>query len=150
MSIRTDLYFNNKVTQTYNPIMTTADQNTTAVDMKGFGDLLMNVNVGASGDTLSGSVYILLELEHSDDNVTFEDCANSDLTNYVTGLNTGTFAKIDDAAEDNLPYFVGYKGNKRYVRVVLNLVGTHTNGTPLSVTAIQGMADLKPQNASTD
>lgn len=150
MTIRTDLYFNNKILQTFDPAVVTADQNTTAVDTAGYGDLLAMVNVGESGDTLSGTVYILLELEHSDDNVTFTDCADADLTNYVTGLNTGTFARIDAAAEDDLAYFVGYKGNKQYVRVVINMVGTHSTGTPIAVTMVRGLADLMPQNESTD
>jgi hypothetical protein len=117
----------------------TADADGATIDRQGAEDLTFTALVGASGDTLSGSVYVLLEVEHSDDGSTWADCANADLTNTVTGATTGTFAKIDDPAEDDAVFKVGYIGGKRYVRVVQNLVGTHTNGIPIGVVASLAM-----------
>jgi hypothetical protein len=122
----------------------TADFNSSSVETSHHGSLEFAVVVGVSGDTLSGSLHIQLELEHSDDNTNFSDCADADLSAAVTGSNTGTFAKIDDAAEDDAVYKVGYLGNKQYVRVVYNVTGTHTNGTPAAVVAIQGDAEVEP------
>lgn len=142
-----DLYSNLSVSQLIDPDTLTADANSTAVDLQGYSSLMLVANVGASGDTLSGSVKIELEVEESDDNVTFTDVANADLHKSVTGTNVGTFAVIDDAAEDDAVYITGYQGNKRYVRVVANLTGTHTNGTPVSVSAIRGHAAERPVNS---
>ena len=139
-----DLYSNVGPVQLLKPATYTSDQNSASVDLQNFNSCVLGAMVGASGDTLSGSVYILLELEESDDNSTWSDCADASLSAAVSGLNTGTFAKIDDAAEDEAMYFVGYKGNKRYVRVVLNVVGTHTNGTPAGLFAIKGDAEKLP------
>jgi hypothetical protein len=118
----------------------TADANGASVDRKGYDGVLFQWSIGVSGDTLSGSVYSELELEHSDDNSTFTDCADANLSASVTGNNTGTAAKIDDAAEDDVIVTVAYLGTKRYVRPVYNITGTHTNGTPTSCVAIQNRA----------
>lgn len=118
----------------------TVDVNSASVDLKEHDGCLLVVNVGESNDTLSGSVYLELEVEHSDDNSAWSDCANTDISSSVTGTNTGTFAKIDDAAEDATVYSVAYLGRKRYVRVVVNVTGTHTNGTPLAASAIRTRA----------
>lgn len=135
-----------KTTQVFDPDTVTSDQNCTGVDMKGYEDVMFLVSVGASGDTLSGSVYTLLEVEESDNNSTYTDCADADIDVAVTGTNTGTFAKIDDAAEDDTVYKVRYLGNKRYARVVINVVGTHTNGTPIAVLAQRSGSNYLPES----
>lgn len=94
-------------------------------------------HIGLSGDTLSGSVKCELEVQHSDVSGSgYVACADADIDAAVTGTNTGTFAVIDAAADDEQIYKANYKGNKRYIRVVANFTGTHTNGMPLAVQAI--------------
>jgi hypothetical protein len=147
--IKTNLYTDNKFTLCQVPATKTSDTNCTAVDMQGYNECLFAVSVGNSGDTLDGSNYIELEVEESTDNSSFTDVANADLIKYVTGTNTGTFAKVDDSAtEDQAVYFTSYRGTKRYVRVVLNFTGTHSSGTPISVLAIQS-ANCEPVNTIT-
>lgn len=123
------------------PLKRTADANGSGVDTQDSVGVAIVAHVGTSGDTLSGSVYIDLEVQHSDDNSTFVACANADIDEAVTGTNTGTFARIDDPAEDDAIYKCNYLGNKRYVRVVANVTGTHTNGTTLGAVVI-----MKPQH----
>jgi hypothetical protein len=122
----------------------TADQDCTAIDLKGYQSCGVDVVVGNSADTLSGSVYFLLEMEHSDDNSTWTDCADADIRDAVTGTNTGTFAKIDAPAEDSAVFSVQYVGSKRYCRAVINAVGTHTNGTPIGVVNWKSQATYMP------
>jgi hypothetical protein len=133
-----------KFTQCLDPATLTADADCTAVDMKNFGVCRFLVAVGESGDTLSGSVKIELEVEESDDNSTFSDVADADLDSYVAGTNDGCFAVIDAAAEDDTLYEVEYRGSKRYARVVVNLVGSHSSGTPVAVIAAQGGPTVAP------
>lgn len=147
MTLR-DNYSTQKVTQLLTPATRTADANSSSVDTQGYDSLLLVALEGASGDTLSGSVKTEYEVEHSDDNSTWSDCADADLLHVVTGTNTGCFAVIDDAAEDDTRYITGYRGTKRYVRVVRNITGTHTNGTPCAVLAIQGHASGTPVNVA--
>lgn len=125
------------ISQIVDPATATGDVTSSAVNMAGFRDVTVLALVGESGDTLSGSVKIELEMQESDDNSTYTACADASITNAVTGTNTGTFAVIDAAAEDDATYACKYLGNKQYVKVVANLTGTHTNGTPIGVVAIQ-------------
>lgn len=128
MAVTKDFINNHKIASSILPLLRTADVNGSGVDTQDSVGVAIVAHVGTSGDTLSGSVYLALEVEHSDDNSTWADCADADIDAAVTGVNTGTFAKIDDPSEDDAVYKCNYLGNKRYVRVVGNLVGTHTNG----------------------
>ena len=140
-----DSYNTNKVQQVLKPLTRTGDATSDEIDMLGFESLLLVANVGTSGDTLSGSLKIEFEVQHSDTSGSnYAACADSDLLNAVTGTNTGCFAVIDASGEDASVYKTGYIGSKRFVKVVANVTGTHTNGTPTSVTAIKGHAHVKP------
>ena len=144
MPNRSSLYSNTGMTLLLTPATRTADANSTGFDTRNSDDVTIAFIVGASGDTLSGSVYIECELEESDDNSVWTDVADVDVTNSVTGTNTGTAAKIDDPAEDDTIVKVGYKGYKRYVRGVLNVTGTHSNGTPTAIIALSGGNRIVP------
>lgn len=126
------------------PAVRTADANGSAADLQGYDSAEIVAHIGLSGDTLSGSVKMEVEVEHSDDNSSWSDCADADLSSTVTGTNTGTIAVIDAAADDEQIYKSGYKGNKRYVRVVFNYTGTHTNGLPASAMIIAGHPHQAP------
>ena len=146
----TDIYSDLKVDQLIDPADIVADGNSASVDMQGYDSLMFIVNVGATGDTLDANNYIELEVEESDDDSSFTDVADADLHKWVAGSNDGTFALINAADEDDAVYITGYRGNSRYVRVVINVTGTHTNGTPQAVTAVRGNAVFKPVNAQSN
>ncbi len=114
----------------------TADENGTGVDLRGYNKALVICEMGNSGDTLSGSVEINIEVEESDDNSTFTDVADADLQTSVTGANTGTFAHVDAPAEDSAVFMTTYRGTKRYIRTVVNVVGSHSSGTPIATCII--------------
>lgn len=141
-----DLYSNIKVTQVLDPDTVTSDKNCASVDMKNYDSVVFLANIGASGDSLSGSVKIELEVEESANDSDFTDVADADLIHSVDGTNDGCFGVIDSGTEDDAVYITGYKGAKRYVRVVVNMVGSHSSGTPISVTAVQSGAVIRPIN----
>lgn len=114
----------------------TTDLTSSALDLQDDMAAVLLAHIGLSGDTLSGSLKIEAELQHSDDNSSYAACADADLSAAVSGTNTGTFAVVDGASDDEQIYKVAYLGKKRYLKVVLNLTGTHTNGTPVSVCAV--------------
>lgn len=111
----------------------TVDVNGDTVDLKGFNSCLFTAILANSLDTLSASVYIEFEVEESVDGSTWTDVADADLSDTVTGNNTGTFGKAIASTVDPEFYQTEYKGGKRYVRCVMNVTGTHTNGTPVQV-----------------
>ena len=140
-----DLISNIKATISIGAELLTADEQGDTIDRQGYnGNVLLVANVGASLDTLSGSVYAELEVQESDDDSTYTAVADADLSDSVTGTNVGTFAKIDDPAEDDQVYKTEYRGSKRYVQAVVNLTGTHTNGIPIGITGFIGGAQVAP------
>ena len=131
----------------------TADANGDTIDTQGYDSVTFAVAVGESGDTLSGSVYLELEVESAPDDGTgspgtWADVADADLIGTtVTGTNTGTIAKIDDAAEDVVAHSIGYRGVDRFVRLVANLTGTHTNGISVVAVALKSHPHHTPVSA---
>ena len=114
----------------------TAAANGTGIDLQGFEEATAVVSVGAEGDTLSGSVYFEVSLEHSDDDSTYTDCVQADIVNG-TIASGGIWLKLDgttggDPDSAGGQWQVGYVGGKRYVRLVLAKTGTHSTGTPIS------------------
>lgn len=129
-----DLYNNVKVTQVYDPALKTASITSNTIDMQGYNSLVAIATIGATGDTLSGSVYWTVSIEESDDDSTYTEVAAADLHNGVNNV------VIDDNSEDQIPVKYGYKGSKRYLRVKVTKTGTHTNGTPMGVIALRSHA----------
>lgn len=125
----------------------TTGANGTGIDLQGFEEATAVVSVGAEGDTLSGSVYFEVSLEHSDDDSTYTDCVQADIVNGTIAAG-GIFLKLDgttggDPDTAGGQWQVGYVGGKRYVRLVLAKTGTHTNGTPISGMIVKS----RPRNA---
>lgn len=114
----------------------TAAEDGSGIDLQGFEEATAVVSVGAEGDTLSGSVYFEVSLEHSDDDSTYTDCVQADIVNGTIDAG-GIWLKLDgttggDPDTTGGQWQVGYVGGKRYVRLVLAKAGTHSTGTPIS------------------
>ena len=129
-----DLANNLTVTQIIDPanITTDATTNSNGVDTAlTTGSVMLVVNTGESGDTLSSTVKWDYKLEDSSDNATFTAVTDNDRVTYgAVNTSTGVFATVDAASEDDAAYKIGYVGPERYVRVAILRTGTHTNGTP--------------------
>lgn len=141
-----DTHSNVKTVQTLSPAVYTSDQNGAAVDSQGFDSIEHAVTVGITGDTLSGSVKLDLKLQHGD-LADSSDMANVTSANDVipdTALTTGIFSTIDDNAEDDVVVKIGYRGDKRFSRIVADFTGTHTNGIEVGAVAIKGHPNQSP------
>ena len=126
----------------------TAGANGTGVDLKGFEEATAIVDVGAEGDTLSGSVYFEISLEHSDDDSTYTDCVQADIINGTIAAG-GIWLKLDgttggDPDTTGGNWQIGYVGGKRYVRLVLAKTGTHSNGTPIAGVIVKSRPRVAP------
>ena len=128
----------------------TAAANGTGVDLKGFEEATAIVDVGAEGDTLSGSIYFEISLEHSDDDSTYTDCVQADIVNGTIAAG-GIWLKLDgttggDPDSTGGDWQIGYRGGKRYVRLVLAKTGTHSNGTPISGVIVKSRPRVAPKS----
>jgi hypothetical protein len=127
-----------KFDESLNAIAKGADTNGTAIDSQGFSSVTHVVNVGAPGITFSTTHKVEIELEHSDDNVTFTDVtSNTDVVGGTVGTN-GLWQTIDADGDCNAVYAIGYVGGKRYSRVVLNFSGTHGSNTIFGIVGVKG------------
>lgn len=124
---------------TINPATLTASATGAGVEHDDCHGVRHTVNVGESGDTLSGSVLVNLIIQDSDDGSTWADVTDADHVVLADGETfdaaDGIFRVIDAAAEDDAAYSVDYIGDKAHSRVFVQLVGTHTNGIPIGATA---------------
>ena len=148
-----DLANNIAIGLSYKGTTTTAAANGTGVDLQGYESAALGIITGAEGDTLSGSVYFEISLEHSDDDSTYTDCAQADITNGTIAAG-GIWLKMDGTAGGNpdsagLVSLVGYVGGKRYIRGVIAKTGTHSNGTPIGAFIVKSHARSSGDNAFT-
>ena len=141
-------YYNIGIVPLLPPLNRTASATSASVDCQNFDSVAFAVNVGATGDTLSGTNRVELQVQESDDNATFTAVADADLLKAVTGGQaTGTFGVLNAAGTVNQVYETGYRGNKRYVRVALANFGTTSVGTNMDVVAVLGRPRMAPINA---
>ena len=124
------------VAQLMDPDTIDADATSSTIDLQGFNSVRFVVNVGASGATLNGTNKIELEIQEGDATNAMTAAPATSVRNAVTGTNTGCFAVIDGATDDDTVYTAQYTGNKRYAQVAINFSGTHAAGTVIGVTAI--------------
>lgn len=135
----------------------TAAGNGTGVDLQGYEQATVLVDVGAEGDTLSSSVYFEVSLEHSDDDSTYTDCVQADIVNGTIAAGgiwlkidgTGTAGTSGNPDSTGTVTQVGYIGGKRYIRGVIAKTGTHSNGTPIGLLVVKGNALHSSDNAIT-
>jgi hypothetical protein len=145
-----DLTHNIVVSNSIINAVKTAGANGTGVDLKGFEEATAIVDVGAEGDTLSGSIYFEISLEHSDDDSTYTDCVQADVINGTIAAG-GIWLKLDgttdgDPSTTGGDWQVGYVGGKRYLRLVLAKAGTHSNGTPISGVIVKSRPRVAPKS----
>lgn len=115
----------------------TADVNTSSFDLKDTNALALMFSVGAFA--FDGSNKIALKVEHSDDDSSFTACDAADLDNPESANVVKT---IDTAPEGDATYMAHYRGNKRYVRAVIDVTGTVD--VAVSVNAIGGHNEFNP------
>jgi hypothetical protein len=135
-----DLYRNLLVSQHFNPANSTVTRTSTAIDLQGYNSASVMFAIGLSGDTLSGSVFWTLKLQHSDDDSVYTDVTVGDL------LNSSATVVVNSASLDETVYSFGYNGNKRYLKGVATPTGTHSVGTPIGILAMRGTPSYMPVN----
>lgn len=149
-----DLHHNIKIVSAILPQVVTSaggavSSSDDVLDLAGFGSAEIIVDVGASGDTLSGTVKLTVSVQHADEDASTPDTAGTYAAVTTADLlgatsSSGDVLVIDDPAEDSAAYSFGYIGTKRFLKVTVTPGGTHTNGTPLGVVLVKGHPDSAP------
>lgn len=133
-----DLFHKVLVTQHLSPVVATTTKTSTAIDLQGFNSASVVVSLGLAADTLSVSLYWTLKLQHSNDDVTYEDTVAADLNS------TALTVVVDSSSKDRTAYSFGYQGGRRYLKAVATPTGSHSSGTPIAMLALRGTAAYAP------
>ena len=133
-----DLYHSVLTTQVLSPSVATSIKTSSSIDLQGYSSLSAVFALGLSGDTLSGSIYWTLTLQHSDDNATFSAVATTDCN---AGVNSYV---VNSSSLDRTAYSIGYIGAKRYLQAVATPTGTTSVGIPIGMIALRGKASYSP------
>ena len=124
--------------QSIAPVVGTSDTNGTGVDLQFFESATVIVNTGVEGDTLSGSVKVDFKLEESSDDSSYSAVTAATSVTDGTVDSSGIFLTLDANGETPQITTIGYVGGSRYIRVVADFTGTHSNGTPIAATVVKG------------
>jgi hypothetical protein len=115
-----------------------ADTTPTSVDLAGYGSCTILLNVGAGGITFSGTNKVEFVLTESDDNSTFTNVADADVIHSTLTVSSGIISNLIVAHASATAERIGYKGSKRYLKLLADFSGTHGTGTPIAATALLG------------
>lgn len=137
-----DAFNNVKKEMILAPIVSTAAKTSSACDLAGYEGAMFTVLFGTSADSLSSVRYWDCKLQESDDDVTYTDVAAAD----VIGNTSNQFGLVNALADDDACYTLGYKGIKRYIKVVVTPTGSHASGTPIAITATKLKSVNPPSN----
>lgn len=138
-----DLHSNISVETLIAAAVLSADNTPVAVDLQGFDAAEIVLAIGIGGITFSGTNKIEFVLTHSDDGTTYSNVADADLLG-VSGTSNGIIKSLTAAHTAGAHYRFGYKGGKRYLKLLADFSGTHGSGTPISASVIKGVPELGP------
>ena len=119
------------------PATYTANNTPAAIDLQNFDAASIVIAIGVGGITFDTANKIEFQVTHSDDDVTYTDVADDDIIG-ATGITTGIVKALTAAHPSASVHRFGYRGGKRYLKVLANFSGTHAVGTPIAAFVMQG------------
>jgi 2C-methyl-D-erythritol 2,4-cyclodiphosphate synthase len=138
-----DLHSHTSVATLIGAAALAADNTPAAVDLRGFQSAEVVLAIGIGGITFSGTNKIEFVLTHSDDDSTYTAVTDADMLG-VTGITSGIIKSLIAAHAAAASYRFGYKGNKRYLKLLADFSGTHGTATPLAAVVVRGDPELAP------
>lgn len=123
-----------------------ADNTPAAIDLQGFNSVDILLAVGVGGITFSGSNKIEFKLTHSDDDSNYAPVTIADVRGVQSVGDGGIIKALVAAHADAAVYRIGYKGGRRYLRLLIDFSGTHGSPTPIAAIVLKG----NPASGPTD
>ena len=121
-----------------------ADPTPPAIDLQGYDAAELVIAVGVGGISFSGTNKNEFKLTHSDDNSSYSAVEQKDVLG-VTVASGGIIKALTAAHAAAAVYRAGYKGGKRYLKLLPDFSGTHGTGTPIAAVALLGHGFNKPE-----
>ena len=114
-----------------------ADNTPPTVDLQGFDSAEIALAVGVGRITFTGANKVEFVLTHSDDDASYDNVADVDMLG-VSGITGGIIKSLIAAHAAAANYRFGYKGGRRYLKLLADFSGTHGTGTPIAASVIKG------------
>lgn len=121
-----------------------ADPTPPAIDLRGYDAVELLLAIGVGGITFDATNKIEFKLTHSDDNVSYDAVEQKDVLGVTVGAG-GIVKALVAAHAAAAAYRFGYKGGRRYVKLLPDFSGTHGTATPISAIALLGYGHDNPQ-----
>lgn len=139
-----DLHSHITIVSAIGNVVLAADNTPAAIDLQGYASAEVVLSIGIGGITFSGTNKIEFKLTHSDDDTTYTDVTTADMLG-VTVSASGIIKSLVAAHAAAAVYRYGYKGGKRYLKLLADFSGTHGTGTPIAANVIKGNGADNPQ-----
>ena len=114
-----------------------ADNTPPAIDLQGYQAAEIILAVGIGGITFSGTNKIEFKLTHSDDDATYEAVTVTDMLGLDAVGDGGIIKALTAEHAAAAVYRFGYKGGRRYLKLLADFSGTHGSGTPIAATVLK-------------
>jgi hypothetical protein len=115
-----------------------ADNTPTAADLLGFESAEIVIAVGVGGITFTTSNKVEFKLTHSDDGANYEAVTVDDMLGLDSVGTGGIIHSLIAAHAAATVTKVGYRGGKRYLKLLADFTGTHAAGTPMAAILVKG------------
>ena len=145
-----DIKNNLKIVKGLSPATITANTSSAECDLKGFSGAMCVVTTGVSGDTLSGTVFWNITLEHGDTSGALSTVtSNNDVTGGTLAANN-SWALLNATTDASNVFGIGYVGGKKFLKATITKTGTHSNGTIVGMNFIKGHPISAPVSTDTN
>jgi len=145
-----DLHSKISVVQAIAPkTYSTGISGTADVDLQGYNSCEIEITFGDHADTLSAAVDFDVTLHDSPDTAgvhgDWTDVAAAGLLGCMDDYpSSGIILHVEDDADTNQVYRIGYVGGERFIKLDVATNGTHATGTIIGVNVIKGDPELAP------
>lgn len=138
-----DMHSETSVASAIDAAVYSADNTPAAIDLQGFSAAEIILAIGAGGITFTGTNKVEFVLTHSSDGSAYTNVATADMLG-VTVASGGIIKSLVAAHAAAAAYRFGYRGGKRYLKLLADFSGTHATGTPIAATVLRGEAENAP------
>jgi len=124
-----------------------ADNTPPTIDLQGYNAAEIVLAIGAGGITFSGTNKVEFKLTHSDDDSSYTAVDIDDMLGLDSVGSGGIVKSLNSAHASAAAYRFGYKGGKRYLKLLADFSGTHGSGTPIAGLVLLGHGNVQPEAA---
>jgi len=142
--MRYDIHSVCGVANIFGPIAIKADNVPAAMDLQGFHAAEIVLGVGIGGITFTTVNKIEFVLTHCDTSDGDYAAVTDDDVLGVTGIANGIIKALTAEHAAAAAYRVGYRGGKRFLKLLAKFSGTHATETPLSAQLVKMHPEVSP------